>query len=219
MKLQYLGDAKDSFKWDYHDFLVARLGYLQLTIVWMMTPDDGSSHGRTAPERFPARAAILRLCQDLRRTRNPALLLNLPAATGAKYAVGLCDPGIRPGGYGNVLAANADRGSGQVLLLDPDNGFEPERSATDRHVRYADLDRLLQALPADAVLSVFQHHRRKKFPEDYARIRERLLSGFSTAIYWHSLMFVSVSASRETLRRVQEINCEYAEQRPVVVIP
>jgi len=40
MKLQYLGDSKDSFKWDYHDFLARGLGYSKFTIALMMTPDD-----------------------------------------------------------------------------------------------------------------------------------------------------------------------------------
>ena len=37
MKRQYLGDSKDSFKWDYHHFLVEALGYTDLKIAWMMT--------------------------------------------------------------------------------------------------------------------------------------------------------------------------------------
>jgi hypothetical protein len=38
MKRQYLGDSKDSFKWDYLHFFVEKLGYSQLKIAWMMTP-------------------------------------------------------------------------------------------------------------------------------------------------------------------------------------
>ena len=41
---------------------------------------------------------------------------------------------------------------------------------------------------------VFQHHRRKKFADDFARIRERLLSGYSSAIYWQTLMLVCLSS-------------------------
>ena len=49
MKLQYLGDSKDSFKWDYHDFLVAELGYPLLNIALMMTPDDAGNDGQSHP--------------------------------------------------------------------------------------------------------------------------------------------------------------------------
>jgi hypothetical protein len=55
MKRQYLGDSKDSFKWDYHDFMTRTLGFHYFQVVWMMTPDDKGSHGQTVPERFPAR--------------------------------------------------------------------------------------------------------------------------------------------------------------------
>ena len=219
MKRQYLGDSKDSFKWDYHHFLVEALGYNHLKIAWMMTPDDDGPNGRTAPELFPARREILHLCNDLQSTREPALLLGLPAATGAHYAVSFHDPDeARNGGNRYAFFSGIEAGSEQVLFLDPDNGFEPERSSSDKHVRYADLDRLITTISPDTVVSVFQHHRRKKFPEDFARIRERLISGYSTAIYWHSLMFVGISPSPETIHRVVEINREYARQRPVKVI-
>ncbi len=41
MKRQYLGDSRDSFKWDYHHHLVPALGAKELQIVWIMTPDEG----------------------------------------------------------------------------------------------------------------------------------------------------------------------------------
>ena len=64
----------------------------------------------------------------------------------------------------------------------------------------------------------FQHHRRKRFPEDFARIRERLHEAHATAIYWHSLMFVVMSASIATIDKVRRINQTYASSRPVRVI-
>jgi hypothetical protein len=107
----------------------------------------------------------------------------LPATTGANYTVSIhdaseADRGNREGSF----FAGIKAGPEQVTFLDPDNGFEPERSFTDRHVRYADLDRLIRTLPSDAVVVVFQHHRRKKFADDFARIRERLLSGYSSTV-------------------------------------
>ena len=219
MKRQYLGDSKDSFKWDYHHFLVEALGYSHLNIAWMMTPDDGGPDGRTAPEVFPARQEILRLCNELRSTRDPAILLGLPAATGAQYTVSFYGPDEAQNGTNRfTFFSGDDASSDQVFFIDPDNGFEPERSSSDKHLRYSELDRLIRAISAGTVVSVFQHHRRKKFPEDFARIRERLISGYSTAIYWHSLMFVSISSSPETIHRVGKINREYAKQRPVKVI-
>lgn len=220
MKLQYLGDSKDSFKWDYHNYLVEALGYSQLVISWMMTPDDGGTNGRTPPEKFPAREEILHLCKLLRANRNLALLLDMPRMTEAHYTVGFHNSDMGQNCTGrDGHTADTEPNSDKVLFIDPDNGFEPERKPTDKHVRYTDIDRIIQSVSPGSVVTVFQHHRRRKFPEDYARISERLLSGYSTAIYWHSLMFVCMSSSSETIQRVCNINREYAKQRPVKTLP
>jgi hypothetical protein len=218
MKLQYLGDSKDSFKWDYHHFLVQALGYSQLKIAWSISPDDDSSEGKTAPELFPASPEVIELCKKLRTNRNPELLLELPTATGANYQVSFhpeahLNDSASPSFFSDLTIENQ-----QVIFLDPDKGFEPERSSTDKHVRYADLDSLIKSIPPDTVVTVFQHHRRKKFTDDFARIRERMLSGYSTAIYWQSLMFVILSSSPETIARVCAVNRAYAKNRPIHIL-
>ncbi|MDP1709174.1 MAG: hypothetical protein Q8L89_08960 [Gammaproteobacteria bacterium] len=219
MKRQYLGDSKDSFKWDYHHYLVEALGYSHLKIAWMMTPDDNGPDGNTAPELFPARQEILNFCNHLRSSRDPGLVLGLPATTGAQYKVSFHEPNEALNGNShNSFFAGIETSQDQVIFLDPDNGFEPERSSSDKHVRYSDLDRLIKSISPYTVVTVFQHHRRKKFPDDFARIRERLLSGYSTAIYWHSLMFVSVSSSPKTIHRVRKINREYEKHHPVKIL-
>ncbi|MHB1200046.1 MAG: hypothetical protein ACYCZ6_10900 [Polaromonas sp.] len=219
MKLQYLGDSKDSFKWDYHHFLVEALGYGRLKIAWMMTPDDGGPDGRTAPELFPARREILHLCNQLRATRDLALLSDMPTKMGASYAVSFHEPTERLlGGIQHSFFSGIETGEDQVIFLDPDKGFEPERSSSDGHVRYRYLDGLLKSIAPGLVVTVFQHHRRKKFPEDFTRIREQLLSGHACAVYWHSLMFVCIAASTDLMHRVNEINRQYAQHRPVNVL-
>lgn len=220
MKRQYLGDSKDSFKWDYHHFLVEALGYSQLKIAWMMTPDDDGPDGNTLPERFPARPEILRFCNCLRTTRDPALLSRLPTTTGARYAVSFHNPDENLNGSNrDSYFSGIETGPDQVLFFDPDNGFEPERSFSEKHVCYSEVDKIIKTISPGSVVTVFQHHRRKTFPEDFARIRERLQSGFSAAVYWHSLMFVSVSSSPKTIYRVCEINRKYAKHRPVHILP
>lgn len=219
MKRQYLGDSKDSFKWDYLHFLVGALGYGQLQIVWMMTPDDHGPDGGTPPERFQARPEILKFCNRLKKMRDPGLLVDLPATTSAPYEVSLYKPDenlvkTSRGTYFSDLT----NGSDQVIFLDPDNGFEPERSFNEKHVRYSEVEEILKRVSPASVITVFQHHRRQNFPDDLARIRQRLYSGNSTAIYWHSLMFVSISSSTDRISRVGEVNREYARNRPVQLI-
>jgi hypothetical protein len=89
LKLQYLGDSKDSFKWDYHDYLMTELNYPLLTIALMMTPDDGGNHGTSHPSLFPARREIIHLCDCLRERRDIEDIKRLPLNTGSSYKVQL----------------------------------------------------------------------------------------------------------------------------------
>ena len=219
MKRQYLGDSKDSFKWDYHDFLLRNLEYNELNAVLMMTPDDQGSDGKTKPELFPAMQEVIDFCNRLRVFRDPEYISELPETTKANYSVSFHKP--------NQHLSQENRGryfSGikyqpkQVLFLDPDNGFEPEREYSEKHVRYSEIETILNHAPSEFVVSVFQHFRRINFVEDFSRIRERLGARSLTGVYWHSLMFVALSSSSETISRVREINLEYSKIRPVKII-
>lgn len=219
MKRQYLGDSKDSFKWDYHDFLATALGLPRLHVALMLTPDDGGTDGRSDPARFPARAPVLDFCRHLRVRRDVGEIVRLPERTGAPYRLTLHE--------GEALFAAGDRagyfsgldGAGDALVfLDPDNGFEPERSCSDKHVRYGEVAGILDQLPPDSVVSVFQHFRRISFPRDFDRIRRRLDTFHSTAIFWHSLMFVAVGKSEPAIRKVAAANRDYAQRYPVTLL-
>lgn len=219
MKRQYLGDSKDSFKWGYHDYLAVALGVPRLTIAFMLTPDDDTGEGGTDPEWFPARDEVIAFCGELRARRRLSTVERLCDLSGAAYEVALHRP--------DTLLTNANRapyfsgfdvGHRQLVFLDPDVGFEPERSCTDKHVAYADVARVLDQITGDSVVSVFQHFRRIPFPDDFVRIRERLVNLPATAIYWHQLMFVAVTRSQATLERVITTNASYARLKPVKVI-
>jgi hypothetical protein len=219
MKLQYLGDSKDSFKWDYHDFLVSELGYPLLNIAPMMTPDDGGNDGKSHPALFPARNEILDFCQELRQTRSIESIKRLPTKSGASYRVCFHKGSIHINNSNRFeYFSGFNRIDNQVAFLDPDNGFEPDKSYNEKHVQYKDIARILEQLPSESIISVFQHFRRISFPNDFARIRERLESGYSTAIHWHSLMFVAVSKSVKTMNRIILLNEKYADINPVQVI-
>ncbi|WP_243372507.1 hypothetical protein [Geotalea sp. SG265] len=219
MKLQYLGDSKDSFKWDYHDFLADTLKVPSLDVLFMMTPDDGGDDGKTHPSLFPARRAIIDFCHEVRSSRSVEKVKLLPQFTKAKYRVRIhrkeehfTHQNRRE--YFGAVPCNA----GKLFFLDPDNGFEPEKSCGEKHVSYKDIHNLLCQLPNEAVISVFHHFRRIRFTTDFERIKERLGDCHATAIYWHSLMFVAVSKSKETIASVTEANRSYSENYPVKVI-
>ncbi len=217
MKRQYLGDAKDSFKWDYHDFLTTALACRRLDVVCMLTPDDGSGHGQTDPDRFPGRAEVIGFCADLRRLRSIEAAADLPRITGAEYRLHLhgADRYFDGRDRSAYFRAVARRQVRQVILIDADNGFEPTRSCTVKHVAYDDVRGLLDAVHPETVISVFQHHRRRRFPEDFAQIRDRLGPVPAVAVYWQMLMFVAVSRSAHAIAAVANANTDYARMRPV----
>ena len=94
MKLQYLGDSKDAFKWDYLDFLVNDFGAPILDVIPMMTLPDASTQGTTSPSQFPASAKIEAFCRHLQRDRDLAEISKLPSYMDRKYEIRLHKPNI-----------------------------------------------------------------------------------------------------------------------------
>lgn len=219
MKLQYLGDSKDAFKWDYLDFLARSLNFSTLTVVPMLTPEDDGEQGGTQPTDFPCSDAVLRFCNVLRDRRSLGELLALPNYTGASYSVALhkeADQFTNRGrrNYFKGLPASPRN----LVFVDPDNGFEPE-NITKQHICYSDMAELLKQCTNDSVVSVFQHFRRTPFRDDFAQIREQLDGVPTTAVYWDGrLMFVTVGKSADVISSVAGANRRYAESRPVRVI-
>jgi hypothetical protein len=220
MKLQYLGDSKDSFKWDYHDYLTSALGYPVLNIVLMLTPDDNTNHGETPSRLFPARKTIIDFCFDLKQSRDIELIRSLPSATNAGYRIDLHKSQMYlTNGNRKEYLSGLCREERQVLFLDPDNGFEPEKSRNHKHLLYSDVDAILDQVSETTVVSVFHHFRRVPFEVDFARIGERVPRGCITALYWTSLMFVAIGKKNNVIEKVATVNRQFAKSRPVSVLP
>ena len=204
MKKQYLGDSKDSFKWDYHDYLTRKLGYAQLNIVLMMT--DGAKR----PEDYPAKEEVLNLCHELKENPYRELLRSLPGRTGAEYSVELHK--------GNQVFTNTRRrdyfegfssGKNQVVFLDPDTGFEPEKSYSEAHVKFSEIKRIIEQVTEGSVVSVYQDLIRKNPDKHYNYIREGVC-GSTTSIYWGGkAMFVLLSRSANLIQQIHGINEDY----------
>lgn len=219
MKRQYLGDSKDSFKWDYHDYLMSELKYPLLNVILMMTPDDSGSDGKSHPTLFPARNEIIEFCQNLQKYRDIEQIRTLPQNTGSSYIVRLHrDASHVTKNNRNETFSGIDSKQDQIVFLDPDNGLEPKRFFTEKHVRYSELTQILEQLTPESIITVFQHFRRISFTKDFARIQERIELGYATALYWHSLMFVAIAKSEKTIDRIVTANHKYAEINPVVAI-
>ncbi len=223
MKIQYLGDSKDSFKWDYHDYIANYLKFPTLKIILMMTPPDETGDGKTHASLFPASEGIIRFCRKLRLNRDyPQTINSLPTFTGSNYSVALHKPlEINKDNrisYFSILSST----SRQLIFIDPDNGFEPEKSFNEKHIRFNEVQKILHQLPEESVISIFQHFRYIKFTHDFARIKERLGNYHITAIYWYSVMFVAISSSKAAISCVKDANFNYVKKYPFInlkVIP
>ena len=216
MKSQYLGDAKDSFKWDYHNYLTVQLRCRLLQAVLLLTPDDGSSDGDTDPKKFQADKFIWDFCDHLREKRHTIsddeisqLLGELPKYTRerGKYKVAV-DLGCVPSG----------KKMNRVIFFDPDIGFEPDGGAMKKHVRYCEIGAALDQISNDdtSVVSVFQDLIRKSPDKAYRAIKEQLPAGcVSTAIFWRGgkggVMFVILAKLKSHIKMVQKINRDYKE--------
>ena len=44
----------------------------------------------------------------------------------------------------------------QVILLDPDIGFESEKSCIEKHIKYSEISIVLDQISADSIVSIFQ---------------------------------------------------------------
>lgn len=185
----------------------------------MMRPDGKkNTHGGMEPEKFPARNCIIGFCNELRGSRDPQRIRDLPQATGAAYRVLLHrgDTLLTKDGRSDYFA-DFDADYDQLVFLDPDNGFEPKK-CTEQHVRYGEVAQVLDQVTEDSIVSVFQHFRYVRFVDDFAAIRERLGGCHSTAIYWSGLIFVAAARSRQVIERVRDANRKFAEDNPVRVI-
>lgn len=189
----------------------------------MMTPDDKTNDGKTKPDWFPARKQVIDFCNNLRAKRDIQDIKNMPSRIGSTYCVNLhkSNEYIKRNSR-KLYFTGLTNDEKQIVFLDPDNGFEPERSFNEKHVRYSEIFSILEQISFESIVSVFQHFRRIKFIQDFRRIRQRIndfrTPVHTTAIFWHQLMFVLISKSEQIIRRVHSINKAYSSMYPIELI-
>ena len=219
MKLQYLGDAKDAFKWDYLSFLAENVGARSLHYISMLAPEEEKKHGNASPRSFPAlNNETTKTCvcwQQMRRTNEKKMiddfykgLRRLLKHHGRDFLhVHKLIGGI-------VDTADIAQAKGQIVFVDPDTGFAPE-TAGKEHVRYADIETIWRSFGNDTIVVVFQNAKRLKggFGTHYKEIRKKLDSkrsdSHSTALSWNQVMFVALAKSSARIERVREIHADY----------
>ena len=208
MKLQYLGDSKDAFKWDYLDFLASGISAPHLDIIPVKTPPDVSGQGKTSSSRFPASDAVQEFCRHLQKNRSFGELPKLPRYTGAEYKIRLHNPSVefkhaaqcRAGYFSRIFLEEENP---RIPFLDPDIGFQPAKTVNEKHIKYSDIATIWPRITNDALVCIFQHGRRMRCPfkQHYAEITrgpQYIRPLFSTAVYWRlDLMFVLLGKSSD----------------------
>ncbi len=229
MKKQYLGDSKDSFKWDYLDFLMKEIQYCRLNVILMATPNDSSKEGKTSHLLFPASCGILDFCADLQKNSDFSTLHKLPQYMKSDYTMCLhkldsCLENAKS--KRKEYFSNINFAKKQILFLDPDIGFEP-KTATEKHIKYSDMKNIWKQISDDSIVVVFQHGRRfnNQFFLHYDEINKNLkgelnFSWDSTALFWcDKVMFVIMGKCKKTIGQIRQVNKKYQKlPRPVKII-
>ena len=244
MKLQYLGESKDAFKWDYLDFLVKRLNKgskeYKLFVVPMLTDSDKTKQGQTDPSEFPSSKEVQKFCAYLQNKRELKKIKELSSYTNSDYDICIHKEKshekrewfVSRDSFRRTYFRDISEEGKTVLFLDPDKGFEPPASFDKKHVKYCDVKNIYNNAKNDDIIVVFQHARRKHcpFPEHYQEILDRLeaekIKCHTAAMFWgNKVMFVVIGKSKERIDRVKKINACYANHdyicsgRPVKFIP
>jgi len=214
MKLQYLGDSRDSFKWHYHDYLTNGMDVRYLDIIPMLLPNDKTGQGNTHANEYQSTPEILKFCKHLRDKPFLHSIEKLSEFTGLNYRVRIHKP------YEKYTFRNSRKyfdgiDGGSLTFIDPCTGFEPKHGK-DEHISFADLSYLIDVLPKCAVISVYQHKQRRTFQDTYSDIRRYMKVHHRhskiTAIHNPHVMMVQITICTNKLEEVRTINQAYAHE-------
>lgn len=236
MKLQYLGDVRDSFKWDLLHWLCteAEPPYQRLLFVPLLTPDDvHQQDGRISHLRFKCRPEIRGLVASLAQQPKSFEPLRMLGHIGGSrsFEVVLYRPdahvehGSTRHAYWEEIGALVTPDT--LVFLDPDNGFETKTRAGPKWVRHREVE---EVLSHGAEVAVYQHRpQRRPWEQVFAGLAARLdYSLYAAAAYEPNLAFVLLARTpvgESRLRRAVEgyvtrhASVQLTELRSSVPIP
>lgn len=225
MKLQYLGDARDAFKWDLLHWICTRSSppFSELIFVPLLTPDvEGSTAGLTPHHWFECRDFIRQFVISLKKEpRSLARISRLGAVEPNKeFHVSIFSP-KRFVGSG---AKRTEYWSGFksyikncVVFFDPDNGFETKTQSGTKWIRHSELKDFFARLPKTSVAVVYQHRPRRKWADLFAELSGKL--GYlhtAVATYESNLAFVAMAGNASAGQRIATVIQSYAKEHPIV---
>lgn len=180
MRYQFFLDARDYVKYALLDDLMSQLELRQLTLVWMLTPDVGNTHGSRRPKFDPDRPALNEFFQQ-----DPRPTLSDVQTYSIQRGYQCTSYRDQPDGY--ITRSNREEYFSSIrdellkdalVFLDPDNGIEPRGGATPLHIKLEELQDLWRRMDDRSVLVIYQHKPRVPadvfWPDVVARTTEAL---------------------------------------------
>ena len=179
MKLQYLGDRRDFYKYD----LLVELGRSLrppggLTVIPMLTAGDDTGEGNLRRYRRRHRDPELHaFVQSLQRNdpgeiKRVAEFLTAHAAPTHFMPEGYLQATARGDYFAAICAQNL---KDSLVFLDPDTGLEVDSKRNERYLHYAELRDLAARASGDSVFVVYQHKHRMQPQQFFDLLRARLL--------------------------------------------
>ncbi len=228
MRLQFLGDSRDAFKWDvlHHVVTSTRPAFAELAFVPMLTPDvPTSGHGSTPASRYPCRPAVLKFVHSLaaepRTLERVASIGSLGGTPSFRVHIHLPSRYLSFGWQRHFYwQPLVERPLAETLVfLDPDNGFETDTQAGPQHLRFGEAATLLSVLPETSALTVFQYRPQgQSWDKVFGRIGESFPPAFRfAAIHDGQLAFIFIGHTGR-LRAVALAVASYADAQPKLKI-
>ena len=208
MKLQYLVDYRDAFKWDFLHWLcsTADSETTSLLFVPLLTPDDTNPlHGQIPHNRFPARPEVQQFVASLKNTsRGLGAIMGLGSLEPTKqFSISIHAPDryVEPGRRRPDYWQGIDHPSKSVVFLDPDNGFETKTSKGAKRVRHSEVKSLLEKIPQSSAVVVYQHRPHRKWENVLGDLSRHLqYSDYASATYDSSLAFIIIGNTGPAVR-------------------
>jgi len=225
MKLQYLGDSSDAFKWDLLHRICTTSPFSKLVYVPFLTPDiEDSTEGQTPHHRFKCQNSIRPFLEKLkegpRSLRRISTLGTINPQKRFQVSVFAPDRFIGTGALRREYWSDFDpsRFANSVVFFDPDNGFETKTKHGNKWIRHDELKSLFARLPNTSVALVYQHRPFfRRWDNMFADLTQNL-AYVDTVVAAHvsELAFVALAGNVTAGQKITVAIKQYAAKHPTV---
>ena len=231
MKLQYLGDARDAFKWDILHWICTTSTLTNLIFVPLLTDDrEGSGEGLIPHHRFKCKDFIRPFLDSLKEEPRSLKRISLLGTIDPEkqFQVSVVAPervigsGTKRRDYWSDFDVSTLEKS--VVFFDPDNGYETKtrylkkKPTGSKWIGHDELRNLFAQLPQTSIAVVYQHKPHRKWSDLFGDLTENL-AYVHTAVVTHEsdLAFVAMAGNAVTGKEITAAMQEYADRNPPVV--